>query len=507
MKKAIIIGSGFGGLATGIRLQSAGIDVTIFEKNSAVGGHASQLKKNGFTFDMGPSLITAPSIINSVFESAGKRMEDYINMRYLDPFYRVYFHDKSYIDYSGHADKMKQQMSAFNKNDSLNYDKFTDYTRQLHKAVIFDGLGSESFNFSKLVQFLPMAFKLNAFRNCYRMVSQFFSDPRHRFLFSFHSLFIGGNPFRAPSVYLMIPYLEKSAGVWYARGGMYSLVQAFEKLFIDLGGKIQCNSEIKSIEINGNKTIGVRTVDQFHPADIVISNAHFGHTQLDLIDPAKRRKWTDKRVKSLDYSMSCFLIYMGVKKQYPQLQHHTLVLSKRYKELIRDIFDRKVLADDFSIYLHVPSKTDDTMAPPGCESIYALIPVPNLNAAIDWSSQAERFKNKIIDFLERDFGLEGLRANLKVCETFTPEDFRTERNNYLGSAWGPEPKLTQSAAFRPSNKSEDIENFYISGAGTHPGAGLPGVLLGAEATVKEIIADLKTPLNSTWDIKKQVSHV
>ncbi len=480
-------------MATAIRLQSKGFDVTVFEKNDLIGGHAYQLQKSGYTFDMGPSLITAPEIINKVFNCADEKLEDYLDLIYLDPFYRIYFHDKSFIDYSADSDDMKTQLAKFSQRDADNYDSFIAYVKQLYKAVIEDELGSSPFKVKTLLTFLPEALRLKALNPCYNVVSRFFQHPNNRFTFSFHPLFIGGSPFRSPSVYLMIPYLEKSGGVWFTKGGMYSLVKAFEKLFLKLGGKIKTGCEVSEIVIKDNKAAGVRVGDDFYESDIVVSNAHFAHTYLDLIHEENRKKWTDRRVKKLDYSMSTFLIYLGVKKQYPQLKHHTLILSERYKELVKDIFDRKVLPEDFSMYLHVPSRTDQNMAPPGSESMYILIPVPNLKADINWQIKAGQYADKILKFLEEDFGLTDLRANIEVKEIFTPEDFKTRRNNYLGSAWGVEPRLTQTAIFRPSNKSGDIKNLYLVGASTHPGAGVPGVLLSAEVTEKVILSDFGVP--------------
>jgi len=491
MKKAIIIGSGFGGLAIANRLQAKGFQVKLFEKNEKVGGHAYQLQQKGYTFDMGPSLITAPDIIDGVFKAAGRNMTDYLDLIYLDPFYRIYFHDGSMLDYTADSQRMKTQMAQFNKRDADNYDGFMNYVRQLYDAVITDGLGSAPFDISTLLQFLPKALKLKALKPAYKVVSKFFEDPRNRFAFSFHPLFIGGSPFRAPAVYLMIPYLEKAGGVWFTKGGMYSLVQAFENLFTETGGEIHTNSEVSEIVVRNRKAIGVIANGDFHQADIVVSNAHFAHTHLDLIKPESRRKFNERKVRKMDYSMSCFLMYIGVKKQYPQLKHHTLILSERYKELVKDIFDRKILPDDFSMYLHVPTRTDASMAPAGCESMYVLIPVPNLSGNTNWKQMAKPYSEKILSFLQEDFGLEGLRENIEVLELFTPDDFQTQRNNYLGSAWGLEPKLTQSASFRPSNSSNEIDGLYMVGASTHPGAGVPGVLLTAEATEKAIMDDFK----------------
>lgn len=491
MKKAIIIGSGFGGLAIANRLQAKGFHVRLFEKNEKVGGHAYQLQQKGYTFDMGPSLITAPDIIDGVFKAAGRSMTDFLDLIYLDPFYRIYFHDGSSLDYTADSKRMKAQMAQFNKRDAENYDHFMNYVRQLYDAVITDGLGSAPFDLSTLLQFLPKALKLKALQPAYKVVSKFFEDPRNRFAFSFHPLFIGGSPFRAPAVYLMIPYLEKAGGVWFTRGGMYSLVQAFENLFIESGGEVHTNSEVSEIVVRNRKAIGVIANGDFHQADLVVSNAHFAHTHLDLIKPEQRRKLTGSKVKKMHYSMSCFLIYIGVRKKYPQLKHHTLILSERYKELVKDIFDRKILPEDFSMYLHVPSRSDASMAPAGGESMYVLIPVPNLSGDTDWKQMAQPYAAKILGFLEQDFGLEDLHKNIEVLELYTPDDFRTQRNNYLGSAWGLEPRLTQSASFRPSNRSREINGLYMVGASTHPGAGVPGVLLTAEATEKAIREDFK----------------
>ena len=497
MKTVNIVGSGFGGLAAAIRLQSSGFQVNLFEKNSMVGGHASQLKIQGYTFDMGPSLVTAPDIIQDVFSCAGRKMEDYMELMPLDPFYRIYFADGSFMDYSGDGDKMKAQMAKFSEKDAGNYDRFMDYIKKLYKAVITDGLGARPFDLNTMVQFLPKALRLNALLPVYSVVKRYFEDPRNRFAFSFHPLFIGGSPFRSPSVYLMIPYLEKAGGVWFTRGGMYSVVAAMEKLFKEIGGKVHLNSEVSDIPVINGRAAGVVADGQFHAADAVISNAHFAHTYSQLIKPEHRRKWRDSKVKGQAYGMSTFLIYLGVKKQYPQLLHHTLILSERYRELVKDIFDRKVLAEDFSMYLHVPSRTDENMAPEGCESMYVLIPVPNLEAAVDWEKEATPFANKILRFLEEEFGMDGLRDNIDVMELFTPEDFRKQRNNHLGSAWGIEPKLTQTASFRPHNRSEDIKGLYLVGANTHPGAGVPGVLLTAQATEKAIRDDMNVPVKNS----------
>jgi phytoene desaturase len=497
VKEIAVIGSGFGGLAEAIRLQADGFDVTIFEKREKVGGRAYQLKKNGYTFDMGPSLITAPDIIQSVFRSAGRDMHDYIDVVPLDPFYRIYFHDGSFMDYSGDAEKMKAEMAKFSTEDAAKYDRFMADVKPIYDAVIRDGLGASPFLTLKgFLSFAPKAFSLGGLLPVYTFVSRYFRHPNNRFAFSFHPLFIGGSPFRAPSIYVMIPYLEKTGGVWFAKGGMYSLVEAMERLFLEIGGTIRTNAEVEEIIVRNGRASGVKVKGEITEADGIVCNGDVTMIYRNLIKPEHRTKWTNKRLDRLHTSMSVFLLYIGTNRQWPALKHHTLILSERYKELVRDIFDRKVLADDFSMYLHVPTRTDPTMAPAGCESMYLLVPVPHLGSGIDWTREAEPFKNRIIDFLENSFGMTGLRQSIEVLEMFTPDDFRTQLNSHLGNAFAIEPRLTQSAYFRPHNRSEDIERLYFVGAGTHPGGGVPGVMLSAEATRKCVLEDLGRPADA-----------
>ncbi|NQW30215.1 MAG: phytoene desaturase [Ignavibacteria bacterium] len=491
MKKVIVIGGGFGGLAEAIRLQARGYAVTILEKRDQVGGRAYQLKKNGYTFDMGPSLITAPDIIESVFLAAGKKSADYIEVEKLDPFYRIYFHDGAYMDYTGDSEKMKAEMAKFSTADANNYDAFMKAVKPIYDAVITEGLGSTMFaDWSGFMKFVPRALKLGGLTPVYKFASKYFSHEYNRFAFSFHPLFIGGSPFRAPSIYIMIPYLEKNGGVWYAKGGMYSLVKAFLQVFTELGGIVRTNSDVTNIQVTNGRATGVFIGSEFHSADAVVCNSDVPFTYLNLIDEKNRKKWTDKRVKRLHMTMSCYLLYIGTNKQFPELKHHTLILSERYKELVKDIFDRKVLPEDFSIYLHVPTRSDSTMAPPGCESMYLLVPVPHLGADVDWKKMGPVFLEKILNFLEKDFGMKGLRDSIEVLEQFTPLDFESELSSYMGSAFAIEPRLSQSALFRPHNRDQDIERLYFVGAGTHPGGGVPGVLLSAEATEKCVVEDL-----------------
>lgn len=490
-RNVIVIGSGFGGLAVANRLQAADVNVTLLEKRPQVGGRAYQLIKNGYTFDMGPSLITAPYLIEDVFQAAGRNMSDFFDLIHLDPYYRVYFHDGTHIDYSGDADHMKAQMHAFNPADAENYDAFMDAIKPIYDEVIVKKLGAQPFDTpGSMIRFTPRALKLGAFMPVSMFVNRYFKDFRHRFMFSFHPLFIGGHPFRVPAIYLMIPYLEKKDGVWFTRGGMYSVVTAMKNLFLSQGGTLYTDSEVQEITVENGRVTGAIANGHTFKGDAVVSNADLAHTYKHLINPTWRKKWSDKKIDGMKYTMSCFLLYLGVRKQYPQLVHHTLILSERYKSLVDDIFDNKPLPEDFSMYVHAPTKTDPSMAPPGCESIYVLIPVSNLKGGVDWEQEKEEYADRVLSFLEQ-WGLTDLKENLDVLEIFTPEDFKTELNAFQGNAFAIEPKLTQTAYFRPHNRSEDIDGLYISGAGTHPGAGVPGVLLAAEATAGCVLDDFK----------------
>lgn len=495
-KTAIVIGSGFGGLAIAIRLQARGINTLILEKNEMVGGHAYQFKSKGYTFDMGPSIITLPHLIQELFTLNNEKMHKYLDLTKIDPFYRVYFHDGSHIDVGSDMHQMHSQLAKFNQNDADNYYRFMEYSKNLYDIVIEDGLGEQPFDsMADFIKIIPKALKAKAIPSSYNTVSKYFEDFRSRFLFSFHPLFIGGSPFSTPSLFLCLPYLEKAGGVWFTKGGMYSVVEALRDLFIRMGGRINTNTEVVEIIVENGTAKGVKAlVNSKDPlvlkSDIIVSNSHFANTYKDLIKPQHRKKWTDNKIVNKDYSMSSFLLYLGVKKKFPQLLHHTLMLSPRYKELIYEIFANELLPRDFSLYLHAPSVSDPSMAPEGCESLYLLAPVPNLSANIDWEKVQENYTLKILNSLERDFGLEGLKDNLEVFRMYTPKDFERERNNYLGACWSLQPKMTQIANFRPHNRSEDINNLYLVGASTHPGGGVPGVILSAKTTEKVILEDM-----------------
>jgi phytoene desaturase len=480
MKTIVVIGSGFGGLAAAIRLQARGLDVRLFEKRDKLGGRAYVYEHDGFTFDAGPTVITAPFLIEELFQLAGRRMSDHLTLIPLDPFYRIYFHDGRHFDYNNDEKQIEANIAEFNPHDVAGYRRFIEKTKAIFQKGFVELADRPFLRFSDMLRVAPDLIRLQSYRSVYSFVSQYIQHPLLRRVFTFHPLLVGGNPFQATSIYTLIHYLEKQWGVHYAVGGTGAIVRALGQVFKELGGTVSLNAEVQEILVNQGKACGVglktgETVD----ADAVVSNADVAWTYLHLIPPEFRRKYPDRKITRMRYSMSLFLIYFGTRRQYPHLAHHNIILSERYRELLQDIFLKKVLPEEFSLYLHRPTKTDPSLAPPGHDCFYALVPAPHLGAGIDWSREAPAFRHRVMNFLEQRF-LPGLTQHLVTERLFTPNDFATELNSFLGSAFSVEPILTQSAYFRPHNRSEDIENLFFVGAGTHPGAGLPGVLSSAK---------------------------
>ncbi len=480
---AIVIGAGLGGLATAIRLQATSHDVTLIEARERVGGRAYQLQDAGFTFDMGPTLITAPNLLRDLWALAGRRFDDDVHLTTLSPAYRIYFSDGRHFDYGLGTEQDEQEVAKFDPRDVQGLRDFLAATEQIYQRA-FDDLAGKPFN--KLSTFLgavPQLARLRADRSVYQLVSRYFHDPNLRMVFSFHPLFIGGNPLRASAIYSMVPYLEREHGVHFAMGGMYSVVQAMERLFKDLGGRVIVNAPVDEILVNKGRVAGVKTRNGGELlAGTVVANSDVVRAQLELLPPRYLRRGTKRRLGRYRHSMSCFLLYLGLDRQYAQLKHHTIIMPPDYKKLLRQLFDEDGLPTDLAFYLHAPSKTDPSMAPEGGESLYVLVPVPHLGHGIDWEREADPFRDRIIHSLEHDFGLSGLEESI-VCEhRFTPRDFAHDLGSWLGSAFSVEPTLFQSAYFRQHNRSDDVDGLYFVGAGTHPGAGIPGVLLSAQVT-------------------------
>jgi phytoene desaturase len=485
---AIVIGSGFGGLAAAIRLGARGYRVTICEKLDAPGGRAYVYRQDGFTFDAGPTIVTAPFLLEELWALCGRQMSEDIDLRAIDPYYRIRFEDGSHFDYSGDDEAMKAEIARFNPDDVAGYEQFLCASADLY-AVGFDELLYESFDsLSTMVRALPGLVRTQFYRSVYSLVARYIKHPKLRMVFSFHPLLVGGNPFTTTAVYALIGQLERRHGVHFAMGGTGSLVKGLVSLIESQGGVLRCNAPVSRILVEDRKAVGVELEggEQLR-AGVVVSNADSAATYRYLVPAQYRRRWTDRKLDNARYSMSLFVWYFGTDRQYPDVPHHMMLLSDRYKTLLDDIFDRKVLADDFSLYLHRPTATDPSLAPPGCDAFYVLSPVPNLEGPTDWADAAERYRASIAGMLA-DTVLPDLERHVATSRLLTPVDFRDRLFSVRGAAFGLQPVLTQTAWFRPHNRSEELEGLYLVGAGTHPGAGMPGVISSAKV-LDEVVPD------------------
>ena len=476
---ALVVGSGFGGLAAAVRLGARGYRVTVLERLEQPGGRASVFRQDGFTFDAGPTIITLPFLFEELWSLAGRRLADDIDLRPLDPFYRILFHDGGHFDCRGDKDAMRAEVARINPGDAPGYDRFMKESEAIYRLG-FEELGHVPFDsLASMARALPGFVRFRADRSVYQLAARYFSDERLRFAFSFHPLFVGGNPFRVSSIYSLVSYLEHRWGVHFAMGGTGSLVQGLVRLIEGQGGQVRCDAEVSEILVEGGAATGVRlATGETIASDIVVSNADPAWMYRHLLPGTSRRRWSDRKLDRARYSMSLFVWYFGTERRYPDVPHHTILLGPRYRELLEDIFERKVLAEDFSLYLHRPTATDPSLAPPGCDAFYVLAPVPHLEADVDWRRQAEPYRAKLQAALEERL-MPGLGESLATSRIMTPLDFRDRLCSHQGAAFSLEPVFTQSAWFRPHNRSEEVKRLYLVGAGTHPGAGVPGVLSSA----------------------------
>jgi phytoene desaturase len=476
---AVVIGSGFGGLAAAVRLGARGYRVSVLERNDQPGGRARVHRLDGFVFDAGPTVVTAPFLFEELWALCGKKLADDVDMRPVTPFYRIRFHDGTSFDYTGDAEHMRREVGRFSPGDVEGYERFVRMSEEIFK-VGFEELAHVPFgSWGSMLRIVPSMVKLESYRTVYGLVSKFVRDEKLRQVMSFHPLLVGGNPFSTTSIYTLIAFLERKWGVHFPMGGTGELVRGLVKLIEGQGSSVTCGVEVKEITVEGGRATGVRLASgERVKADVVVSNCDSAWTYRHLVAPEHRPSWTDRRIERSRYSMSLFVWYFGTKRKYDDVAHHTILLGPRYKELLEDIFERKVLADDFSLYLHRPTATDPGMAPEGCDGFYVLSPVPHLDAGIDWSQRAEMYRRSVEKYLSRTV-MPGLEDQIAVSHLLTPQDFQDELLSFKGAAFGMEPVLTQSAYFRPHNQSEDIAGLYLVGAGTHPGAGMPGVLSSA----------------------------
>lgn len=483
---AVVIGSGFGGLAAAVRLGARGYRVTVLERLDQPGGRARVFEQDGFRFDAGPTIITMPQLFEDLWRLCGKKLSDHVTLKSLDPFYTLKFEDGSVFKGTADPDLMRAEIERFSPADVAGHERLVKESKRCFE-VAFDGLAEQPFStLATMARSVPDLLALRAYRSVYDLVAKHIKDERLRMALSFHPLFLGGSPLRSSTAFFMIGHLEREYGVHYAMGGTGALVRGLVDLIEDQGNQVLLDSGVREILIEDGKAVGVQLESglKIH-ADIVVSNADVGTTYKSLVPAKNRRRWTDAKIERTDFSMSLLVWYFGTNRRYNDVDHHTVLMAPRYCGLLKDIFKNKVLAEDFSLYLHRPTATDPSMAPEGCDAFYVLSPVPNLDGETDWKTMAEPYRQKIADHLESTL-LPGLQSSIVTSRMLTPIDFRNDLQSFKGNAFGVEPRLTQLAWFRPHNKSEEVDNLFIVGAGTHPGAGVPGVLSAARILDKVV---------------------
>ncbi len=527
-QKAVVIGSGIGGIACAIRLQSLGFDTVIVEKLDAPGGRAYVRRAEGFTFDMGPTVLTVPHFIEELFSlerdhamlgapdfpaeildeskritsgvSGGLNTSKYVTIVPILPFYRIYFDDMSFFDYDADPVRVREQIAKLAPEDLDGYERFHEHARAIFKRGFLE-LGYTYFgSVGSILGVAPDLIRLNAIRPLFSLIRKYFKSDKMRQVFSFEPLLVGGNPLKVPAIYAMIHFVEKTWGIHFAMGGTGALVAGLVRKFEDMGGVLRLNAEVAQIDVE--KVAGKRVAKsvtlksgEVLAADLVVSNADYANTYLKLIDRKHRRINRDALVKYRKQSMSLMVIYFGYRKSDADhdLQHHNIILGPRYEELLTDIFDRKILPDDFSQYLHIPTLTDPSLAPAGHHAAYTLVPVPNNQSGIDWEAVGPGFVDKVLTFLDERGYLPGLRERIVYQSYVTPDYFEDVLGSYIGNGFGVEPVLTQTAFFRPHNRSEDVANLYLVGQGTQPGGGTPSVMMSAKMTAREIAKDFAVP--------------
>ncbi|HBH48452.1 MAG TPA: phytoene desaturase [Bacteroidales bacterium] len=485
-KKIVVIGAGFGGLAAAIRLAAKGHDVHLLDNRDKPGGRAYQYEIDGFKFDGGPTVITAPYIFDEIFEAVGKKKEDYINLVPLDIYYRFFSHDGKWLDYTGNLDELSKEVEKFNPGDVKGFKKLAENVKSIFN--LFSSFTDKPFrNMKEMLRIIPPTYKLNGHIGTYRFVSKFIKNDFLRQVFSSHPLLIGGSPLETPSFYTLIAQFEREWGLYYSMNGTYAIIEAFAKLFREAGGTLKLNSEVTEIIFEKRKATGVvlKTGEKIS-ADAVVCNSDVANTYLNLIPEKKRISLLSWRMKTMKYSVSLFVYYFGTKKRYldSKLQHHNLIYGKNFKKQMKQLYNGKSLPEEMFLYLHMPSRIDSTISPEGTESFYVLSLVPNLRVDPGWENMAESYKDKIVDYLEENF-LPDLRENIIAEHHIDPIHFRDTLKSYKGASFSFAPKLSQTAYLRPLNKSKRYENLYFVGAGTHPGPGVPAVISSGK-----IVADM-----------------
>lgn len=478
--RAIVIGAGFGGIAAALRLRAKGYEVLVLDRCSQLGGRAQVFQVDGFRHDAGPTVITAPFLFEELFELFGEKFSDHVTLVPLNPWYRFVFSDGDTFDYGGTLEETLAEIRRIEPNDCDGYLKLLEHSRRIFN-VGFTELSATPFHkFSTMLKQIPKLIGLRSYETVWQLVCRFLVNPKLRRAFSIQPLLVGGNPFSTTSIYGLIHYLERAFGVHFAMGGTGAITKALDELMQRQGIDVKLEQTVATVAIEENKVCGVNMEDgRFIAADVVISNADPAHLYSKMVKSSAQPVATRLKLNNAAYSMGLFVFYFGTTKTYPDVAHHTIWMGERYQELLADIFDHKILSDDFSLYLHRPTATDPSFAPSGCDSFYVLCPVPNLLGKIDWAKESQLLRDRIVAALSKTI-LPDLDNTITAEFLMTPEHFQNDYLSRYGAGFSVSPLFRQSAWFRFHNRAEGIKNLYLVGAGTHPGAGLPGVLCSAK---------------------------
>lgn len=489
--QAIVIGAGFGGIAAALRLRAKGYEVTLMDRCTNLGGRAQVFERDGFRHDAGPTVITAPFLFEELFELFGERFSDHVKLVPLKPWYRFHYDDGSHFDYGGTLEETLAEITRIDPQDCAGYLALLAQSKRIFE-VGFTELSAQPFHrFMTMVRQIPKLIGLRNYETVWGVVSRHLSNPKLQQAFSIQPLLVGGNPFDTTSIYALIHYLERRYGVHFAMGGTGAITRALGNLMERHGIEIELGTTIAKIDVQGGVAKGVTLANgSVRTADVIVSNADAAHLYRHMIQPSDQAASTRLKLAAAHYSMGLFVLYFGTTRTYPDVAHHTIWMGPRYRELLEDIFHRQVLADDFSLYLHRPTATDPSFAPPGSDSFYVLCPVPNLQARINWEIEGPRLRDRIVAALDRTI-LPGLAESITADFYKTPEDFRNDYLSVHGAGFSVAPLFRQSAWFRFHNRAEGIKNLYLTGAGTHPGAGMPGVLCSAKVVDALIPAAMK----------------
>ncbi|MCE1254228.1 MAG: phytoene desaturase family protein [Anaerolineae bacterium] len=493
-KKIIVIGSGLGGLAVACRLAAHGHEVKVFEKRDRAGGMADSFEINGFKFDGGPSAVTAPFLLEDIFEVAGKNLADYVELIPVEPLYRVFASPKKHFDLNGNEQDIFNQITHLSPGDAAGFSRYMEDTRQVYKKGFLDLITQNTLRLTDVLNLVPDLVKFPPYLNVYQHISTYVKNDLLRKALVLPTLMSGGSPFNTPSIYALQNYLPLKWGTYHVRGGFDAIIKALLALFAECGGSLWLNSPVSEILSDGAKVNGVRLADgSLYRADCVISDADLAYTYHNLIDEKHRRKYKDSFINNKRFSQSFFVIYFGTRRLYREsgLVHHNILLPDRFQTYLTDIFEQHSLPQEFLLHLQMPALTDESLSPPGCETFRVMASVPNQQSGIDWQKMARPYRDRIFQFLEENY-LPDLRTHLVAEHHIDPLYFQNELNNYYGCAFSLQPTLSQTAWLRPHNRSEDFKNLYFVGAGTHPGAGIPAVL--ASASIVDRMIELSSGL-------------